>query len=208
VGVFAPLLLAWLIVLMSPGPDFLAVLRTAASRSRRAGLLVACGVVTGIGCWAVGAMAGLTALLARYDHLYVVLRMVGAAFLIVYGLTTLRSAWRRDPVRARPAVVEEPVAPVSAWRSWRLGLLTNLANPKALVFFSALFASLLPPDTGLAARAGVVATMVGTALAWYTVVSVLASVPAAVNGYRRARKVIDTVTGGVFLAVGGILARP
>lgn len=240
---YLPLLLAWAVAVISPGPDFLAVLRTSAGGSRRAGVLVASGVVSGIACWAVAALAGLTAVLARYEHLYVVLRLAGAAFLIVYGLTTLRSAWRRP--RATPAgpdVADLPGAEagfgagpgvesgggsgldtagagsapasrsagagVAGWRSWRLGLFTNLANPKAVIFFGALFAGLLPPAAGVDARIVVLLVMLGLALGWFVVVAALASVPAATAAYRRGRKVIDTVTGALFLAIGGALARP
>jgi threonine efflux protein len=252
---YLPLLLAWLVAVVSPGPDFLAVLRTSAAGSRRAGTLVAVGVVSGIACWALAALAGLTALLARYEQLYLVLRLAGAAFLIVYGLTTLRAAWRRgsgasdptgrlaDPVEgadlgpaegadlgsAVPVVSVPPaetdvsdvsdVSAVSAgatgaaphaptpagWRSWRLGLFTNLANPKAVVFFGALFASLLPPHADLLARGEVLVTMLVLAFAWFVLVASLASVPSAMAAYRRGRRAIDTVTGGLFVALGGAL---
>ncbi|GAA5146225.1 LysE family translocator [Pseudonocardia eucalypti] len=201
---YLPLLVAWMVALVSPGPDFLAVLRVSVARSRRAGMLVAAGVVTGQACWALAALAGLTALVARYEQLYLVLRLAGAAFLIVYGLTTLRSAWRRAP--EQPGAGAE--APRSGWRSWRLGLLTNLANPKALVFYGALFASLLPPDVDTAGQAEVVTIMLGTGLAWFVLVAAMASVPAAVAGYRKARRAVDAVTGGLFVALGAALARP
>jgi threonine/homoserine/homoserine lactone efflux protein len=88
------------------------VLRTSAAGSRRSGLPVATGVVSGIASWALAALAGRTALLARHEQLYLVLRLAGAAFLIVYGLTTLRAAWRRGPgvsgSAARSAVPVEP----------------------------------------------------------------------------------------------------
>lgn len=199
---YLPVLLAWVVALVSPGPDFLAVLRTSAARSRRAGLLVTLGVVTGQAVWMVAALAGLTVLLARYEHLYVVLRLVGAGFLILYGLTTLRSAWRRAP---GPAPESGAPAP-AGWRSWRLGLFTNLSNPKALVFFGALFAGLLPPHADVVARTGVLVVMLALALAWFTLVATLASVPKAVAAYRRARRVVDAVTGGLFVALGGALA--
>ncbi|HEV7789468.1 MAG TPA: LysE family transporter [Pseudonocardia sp.] len=65
--------------MVSPGPDFLAVLRTSAAGSRRSGHLVATGVVSGIACWALAALAGRTALLARHEQLYLVLRLAGDA---------------------------------------------------------------------------------------------------------------------------------
>ena len=209
---YLPLLVAWVIAVASPGPDFLAVLRTSASRSRRAGLLVALGVITGQCAWLVAALAGLTALLARFEQLYLVLRLAGAAFLIVYGLTTLRGTWRRTPAEAAPAEGTGPAggessAPRSGWRNWRLGLFTNISNPKAVVFFGALFAGLLPAHADLVARGEVLVTMLGISVAWFALVAALASVPTAMAAYRRGRRVVDTVTGGLFVALGGALAK-
>ena len=89
-----PLLAAWLVAVIAPGPDFLAVLRTAEAHGRRPGVIVGLGVTTAIGCWATLALTGLSILLARFAHLYLVLRAVGAVFLIAYGLQILCSAWR------------------------------------------------------------------------------------------------------------------
>ena len=200
---YLPLLLAWTVAVVSPGPDFFAVLRTSAGGTRRAGLLAGFGVVTGIACWALAALAGLTAVLARYEHLYLVLRLAGAAFLVLYGLSLLRSSLRQQ-ADAEP--VEFPNTAPAGWRSWRFGLLTNLSNPKAVVFFGALFAGLLPPTAGLEAKAVLLLAMIGLAIGWFALVAALASVPAARIGYQRARRVIDTLTGGLFVAIGGVLA--
>ena len=66
----APLLGVWLIAVVAPGLDFIAVLRVSAARGRAQGMAVAGGVISGIACWAMLAMAGLGALLTRYAHVY------------------------------------------------------------------------------------------------------------------------------------------
>ncbi|GGL05600.1 lysine transporter LysE [Sphaerisporangium melleum] len=95
--------------------------------------------------------------------------------------------------------------PGSGFREWRVGLFTNLANPKALAFFGALFASLLPHGAGLAARAATLATMVAIAFAWFGIVSVLAATPVITRLYRRARRRLDIITGAIFIGMGGLL---
>jgi len=66
----APLLGVWLIAVVAPGPDFITLLRVSAARGRAQGMAVAGGVISGIACWAMLAMAGLGALLTRYAHVY------------------------------------------------------------------------------------------------------------------------------------------
>lgn len=190
-----PLLLAWLVAVVSPGPDFLAVLRTSAAQGRSAGLRVGFGVVCGIGCWATLAMCGLSALLARYEHLYLVVRGVGAVLLIAYGVHVL---WASR--KAAPGEVGEDDTPTGKY--WRLGVFTNLANPKALVFFGALFATLMPRHEGFSLRAEVLVTMLAMAVAWFAVVSWCAGSRPVVAAYRRLQRTIDRVAGGLFTAIG------
>ncbi|MFC6706071.1 LysE family translocator [Flexivirga alba] len=190
-----PLLLAWLVAVISPGPDFLAVLRTSASHGRSAGLRVGFGVVCGIACWATLAMCGLSALLARYEHLYLVVRSVGAVLLIGYGVHILWSSRK-----AGHDVIQEQGP--GAGKYWRLGVFTNLANPKALVFFGALFATLMPRHEGVAVRIGVLAVMLAMAVVWFAVVSWCAGAQPVVAAYRRLQRTIDRVAGGLFTAIG------
>lgn len=190
-----PLLLAWLVAVVSPGPDFLAVLRTSAAHGRSAGLRVGLGVVCGIACWATLAMCGLSALLARYEHLYLMVRTVGAVLLIGYGVHVLWST-RKATVNGVP---EEHIP---AGKHWRLGVFTNLANPKALVFFGALFATLMPRHEGALLRVGVLAIMLVMALVWFAAVSWCAGSQPVVTTYRRMQRTIDRVAGGLFTAIG------
>jgi threonine/homoserine/homoserine lactone efflux protein len=203
---FVPLFAAWIVMVIAPGPDFLIVVRISASQSRRAGILAGAGVISGTSCWIVGALAGVTVLLDRYENVYFALRLAGAAFLILYGLNALRSAWRSAPAQlADPGATGSPTPAMPGWTCWRAGLLSNLSNPKALVFFGALFATVLPPHVGLADRVFILVGMTSLGMVWLVVVAVLASVPAARRAYGRARRVVDAITGGLFVAVGGAL---
>ncbi|MEU8274238.1 LysE family translocator [Microbispora bryophytorum] len=200
-----PLLGVWILVVMSPGPDFLIVLRHSAGGSRRSGVRAAAGVVTGIGVWAVAGLFGVTVLVQRFEWLYLAARVAGALFLIAFGVATIRAA------RRQPAPAGDDAAPAVAMhgpgrlREWRAGLLTNLANPKALVFFGALFASLLPHRTDLAMRAVTLGAMLAVAFAWFSAVAFLAGSPWITRGYRRLRKRLDMLTGGLFVGMGALL---
>lgn len=204
---FAPLLLAWSVAVVTPGPDFLAVLRTAASRGRSAGLRVGFGVVCGIACWAGLALAGFSALMARYEHLYLVVRTAGAVLLVAYGVHILWATRRPEP-SAAAGPGEAPVSPEDAARSgshWKLGMFTNLANPKALVFFGALFATLMPHDQGAVARVVLLVIMLAMALVWFAAVSWCAGAAPVVAIYQRVQRGIDRVAGGLFTVIGATL---
>ncbi|MGP5617429.1 LysE family translocator [Corynebacterium casei] len=150
----------WFAVCIAPGPDVVQVMRVA-SRSVRAGLWCAAGITAGIAVWLTASLAGMSALIAARTSLLGILQLFGGAFLIWMGIQSVRSGFsaRRAPSRVvgteNSAPTAEPpeaaaAAPtklpvLTAGRSFRLGLYTNLSNPKALVFFGAVFAQFIRP---------------------------------------------------------------
>ena len=208
------LLSAWIVAVASPGPDFLAVMRTSATSGRHKGLFVAAGVTTGIALWVVLALTGLAVVFAQYEAAYKVVRYLGAAFLIGYGLRILWSLRRSsnnnddddETPAANAAAASAPLATRSVWKAYRIGLVTNVANPKALVFFGALLASIVPHGSPLLAQLEVFATIVGVTFAWFASLAWIASGERVANGYRRAARRIDGAVGGVFTVIGVSLA--
>jgi threonine/homoserine/homoserine lactone efflux protein len=199
-----PLFGVWLIVVVSPGPDFLVTVQQASSRSRRHGIVTGLGVCSGLVIWSAGSMVGLSVLFARLSWLYDIVRYAGAAYLVYLGVRTLWSTRRDgDGMRVAP---QPPVRTGGLWPAWRIGFLTDLGNPKAAAFFSSLFGALLPDGTGPAVRVAVVAGIVGLATAWYVAVAVLFGLGPVATLYRRARRWIERVMATLLIALGGRLA--
>ena len=90
--------------------------------------------------WAITSVFGLHAVLRAFEGLAAVVRLAGAAYLTYIGARLLWVAWNGERSDAHAA------APRSIPDAFRHGLLTNLANPKALALFGSLFAVLVPPD--------------------------------------------------------------
>lgn len=132
---------AWAAIVMVPGPDFVATAQYAAVRSRRAAFGAVAGIAVGTAIWATSALLGLSVLLAHARWSIDLVRIGGSCFLAFLGVRAI--------VRARRPSSE--VAEVS-FRSvpWLTGFLTDLANPKAALFWTTLFAALLPVHAGAA----------------------------------------------------------
>ncbi|WP_291419513.1 LysE family transporter [Actinophytocola sp.] len=87
-------------------------------------------------------------------------------------------------------------------RSFLRGLLTNLTNPKAMLFFGAVLTALLPPTApGWLGACAVVLIVVSSAL-WHLGVALLFSTGRVRDGYRRARVAVNRVAGALFVAFG------
>jgi len=197
---FMTALVVWLAALITPGPDCAAVVHAAVGGSRRTGLAVAGGVAVSMTAWAVASLFGLHAILLAFEGLSTAVRLAGAAYLAYTGIRLLRVAWRGEAAHANT------VMPRTIAGAFRHGLLTNLANPKALALFGSLFAVLVPPDAPAWFSSSLLVLIVSTTVAWYTLVAITMSMDAVAAGYRRAERGITAVTGLVFVGVGARLA--
>ena len=164
-ALFATVASAHVLAVMSPGPDFAMVTRQTLAHGRTAGLWTAWGIATGIIFHVGYGLFGLGWLIAQFPWLLDVLRYAGAAFLLWMGYGALRA----QPLGAEESVAAAPSAPRT---HFRIGLLTNLLNPKASLFFVALFASINTSDTPLALRLSLGLWIVLTTGAWFSLVAV------------------------------------
>ncbi|MEO1424001.1 MAG: LysE family transporter, partial [Pseudomonadota bacterium] len=133
---FSLVLLAWAIGGASPGPATLAIAGTSMGHGRRAGLAVAAGIVVGSGSWGIAAALGMSALMLAHAWLLEIIRYVGAAFLLWLAIRALRSAARPGSAAFASSVGQAP---------FLKGLAIHLTNPKAILFFGALYAFVLEP---------------------------------------------------------------
>jgi threonine/homoserine/homoserine lactone efflux protein len=205
---YAPRLVAllgvWSLLVITPGPDFAVVSRTAVARSRRAGILVGMGTASGIAVWVTLSLAGLGFAMAYLSGPLFALRLLGALYLIYLGARSLWSA--AHPQRSAQDTATQGHEHPLSMPSWVSGFLTNIGNPKALAFFGSIFALFLPAHAPLWLDATILVGMVSVTAVWYTLVSMLFSLVPISRAYRRAQRWVDAVTGGIFVALGIRLA--
>jgi threonine efflux protein len=182
-----------------PGPTSLVVVRAALARSPQAGIAAAAGIMVGDITWAAAAMVGLTAVLTRLGWLYTVLGVAGGAYLIYVGVL---SWWE-----ARRPAAFPPSGPERGRASMRRGLMTNLTNPKSMVFFGSIFAATLPAHASVALRLAALAVVACNALWWHVMLAVLLSRRSPRRMYHRVKPWIDRATGTVLIVFSVILIR-
>lgn len=201
-----------LLVTMAPGPDTLLVLRNCVRGGRRTGAATAIGAAAGSLAWAVAAAVGLAAALQRWDAAFTVVRLAGAAYLVLLGGQALW-AHRRSAAAATPAAAPDPFdapepdgradAPFAPPRAFRQGLLSCLLNPKVGIFFVAVVPQFLPEGhsvLGTTLLLGAVDAVI--AAGWLLLVVVCAG--RLLRRLRRPRvhRNLERTTGGVLIALG------
>lgn len=137
-GLFAAACLA---LAATPGPDMLLIASRSASQGRSAGFATYLGIATGTYCHALAAAFGLSQLFLAAPVAYDIIRFAGAAYLAYLAWRAFRSdGTLLAPIAGLPRY--------SLGRIFRQGLLTNLLNPKMVLFVLALFPQFVRPDFG------------------------------------------------------------
>jgi len=196
---FATVALVHLVALMSPGPDFFFVSQTAASRSRKEAMMGVLGITLGIVVWAGVALMGLHLILEKMAWLHQIIMVGGGLYLLWMGWQLMRSARQRhkQPQQDEP-VVELPKRGMSFLK----GLLTNLSNPKAIIYFGSVFSLFVGDDVGSAERWGLFLLIVGETFAWCTLVAAIFALPWIRAKYQRLAKWVDGMAGVLFAGFG------
>ena len=211
-----------LIMAVTPGPATLFVLSRASSLGPRAGLLTAAGLLTGtLGLVALAAL-GLTGILAGAPLVFDVVKSAGAAYLIYLGLRTLVAPKSRalsaagSPAASRPPALSAAGPPAasrppagSGSRLFRDGVVTELFNPKAALFYASVlpqFVDAHRPDVPLQMfTLGAVFVVFG-AVSLGLIAVFAGALQARLRRSAAWQAVTQWVSGGVLMALGLRLA--
>ena len=193
---FAAFLAVSALVIVTPGQDTALTVRNTLLGGAAAGVLTALGVAAGQATWTVATGIGVGALLVAWQPAFLALRIAGGAYLVVLGAQAFWSALRPKPVQ-----LERPARPRG--RAFRQGLLSNLGNPKMLVFFTSLPPQFGHTAIGLIALGLVFCSLTATWLCGYAF-----AVARAGEALRagRLRRLLDALSGCVLVALGLRLA--
>jgi threonine/homoserine/homoserine lactone efflux protein len=193
------------LLIVTPGPDTALVLRNAVWGGRKAGGATAAGVGVGLATWTIAASLGIAALIQASEPAFLVLKLLGAAYLAYLGIQALRAAFHRSDGHASADLV--PRARVRPATALRQGVLSNLANPKIAIFFTTFLPQFVPPTAhSFQALLELGFIFCGITSAWLLAYAVVA---ARVGGFLRRpaiRRALDGVTGFVLIGFGLRLA--
>lgn len=208
-------------VIVAPGPSALLCVTHAARHGVRPALATIVGGMTASMTLMGLSALGLGAVIAASDTLFHIIKWAGTAYLLYLGIATWRSqsngaadepaVQTAATANPNPAVQDPPQAGRSMWCSWRplyrKGLIVGIGNPKDLLFFSALFPQFMDANLPIAGQLGVLAltwlVLDGTIMLGYVLcgATLLARLQQGSAG-----RWFQRVTGGAFIAAGGVLA--
>ncbi|GCE07223.1 LysE family translocator [Dictyobacter aurantiacus] len=194
------LMAAWALNI-APGPDMLYVIARSAGQGQRAGFVSALGIAVGSLIQTCIVALGLASILAAVPLAYNLVKFVGAAYLVYLGVRTLLSR--------QHSLIAPQVERMGLWRVFAQGVITNVLNPKVALFFLAFLPQFTSPAHGSVPLQiiilGTIFNISGTVVNF--IVALFASVLGRwLKGHARASKMLNWLTGGIFIGLGVRLA--
>ena len=196
---FATLMATFLVAAVSPGPDFAMVVRQSIVHGRQTAIFTSAGIASAILIHGSYTILGLGFIVTQSLLLFNILKILGAAYLFWLGISAIRA-----PAPKPPGNIDAvPQAGTTPLRAYVVGLLTNLLNPKAMLFFLSLFTTLVNAHTLVAYKSVYVGAMSLLLFAWFVLVSLFFTTPAIRAGFYRLGQWFNRITGAalIFLAI-------
>jgi threonine efflux protein len=188
-----------LLAAASPGPDFILVSQQTLSHGKKSGFMCSIGIALGLSIHIIYSALGLAAIIANSSTTLWVIKILGGSYLLYLGYQGIRA-------KASEAITKKDDANQSLKRSSikniGVGFLCNALNPKAPIYFVALFTVVLSPDLPLLHLFIYGLWMMALQLAWFSSVVILLSRPKINEKFQRLGHWIDRILGGAMIVIG------
>ena len=201
IQLFALIFSIHLLAVMSPGPDFVMVLKNALQYNRKTAVYTALGIGLGIGIHIIYSVAGIAYLLQQNQTVFQLVKYAGMAYIIYIGIKTFMSKQIKIKLQN-----QQNNKQISYFEAIKTGFITNVLNPKASLFFLSLFSLLIPPNTPSWVLSGISFMLITVTFLWFSLVSVIFTNPLIVKSYEKYESYIVKFFGMILIILGiGIL---
>lgn len=180
---------------LSPGPDVLLVAKSAASTTRANTLKIILGISVGVVVWVTLTLLGFTVLLEQWPWIQQVLMLIGGFFLAKMGYGMLKGgiASLKQSTNLDGQIEEKQQ------NYFLLGLYTNLANPKIVIYFSSVFSLALSSTAGMNLKPQLAVIIPIQTFLVFSLLMLIMSIPKIKAIYQKSGSYIDILSGIFFL---------
>lgn len=181
----------------SPGPDFILVSQQTLSNGKKAGYMCSIGIALRLSIHIIYSALGLATVIANSTTALWAIKILGGSYLIYLGVKGIR-AKSSDSKESQ----NQKVTKYSSLKNIGIGFLCNALNPKAPIYFIALFTVVLSPNMPLYQIAIYGVWMMLIQLLWFSFVVSFLSVPVINKKFQNFGHWIDRILGGTMIALG------
>lgn len=198
-GEFLTLASIHFLAVVAPGPDFAVTIRQSVRYGRQAGIGTAIGIGAGISVHVIYTLLGVGALMHATPWLLKTAELVGGAYLLYLGVMFIRQAGKQTA--GLPMDAASGTGARSFRQSFALGFLTNATNPKATLFFLAVFTTLVSASTPLRIQLFYGGWMCFINAGWFVLVSLVFTSPLVRERFLRIGPWFERVMGALLIAL-------
>jgi RhtB (resistance to homoserine/threonine) family protein len=192
-------LIAITLLTLTPGLDTALVIRNTSRAGWKDGVISSLGICSGLFVHALFSAIGISVLLLNSAWLFEAVKMLGAAYLIWLGLSSIRSARKSESMRFDACAGST----LDMKRSFREGLLSNVLNPKTAIFYLAFLPQFIDPSYSAIAQSMILAALhFMIAMVWQTIVALLVEKAKRIMANPAVNRRIESITGAVLIALG------
>lgn len=184
-----------ILAVISPGADFAMVTRSSFLYGRKSGLMSALGISLGVQVHVMYTVFGIGILISQNPSLFMVVKLIGAAYLIYIGFTTIKSV-------VSGVEIQKEIKGFNSYKSFKIGFFTNALNPKTMLFVLSVFTQFLSKDTDFFVLYAYGIFMSLAHLVWFCIVAIFFSTPRLRDEMLKKQKVVNNFIGGVLMFLG------
>lgn len=186
-----------LLAMISPGPDFLVVVKNSIKYSSRIGYFTALGIAGGLMIHMTYCILGLGLVISQSIMLFNIIKYVGAAYLICIGIMSFMS--KDEPLQLD---AKKEAHMISSFGAMKMGFFVNVLNPKATFAFVSLFSAFITPDTPLYIPLSFAAFTVVSSILWFSLVASIFTFQKVKTIFEKAKTKVDRTMGILLVSLG------
>lgn len=200
-----------LLAAMTPGPDFALIVKNTVQYSRRAGIFSALGIAAAVLIHIAYCSLGLAIIITHSPLLFNLIKFGGGSYLIYIGASALQETRKPKSNNGKkkskhsliPSNLTKSKIVLSDFQAFKQGFLTNLLNPKAAIFFLALF-TMVVGDTSYWFNLAMAIALFITVFSWFSCLTLILSHPKIGKLLERSQIIIIRAMG-IFLILFGLV---
>ena len=180
----------------SPGPDFIIVTRQSIRSGRTAAIFTSLGIASGILVHSFAAITGLTYIISSNPLVFLYLKIIASIYLGYLGFISIFNSSSITQYTSNQSTSD-----LNFLYSYRIGFITNILNPKAILFFITVFSIVVDSSTSVLSLGIYGAYMSIATFIWFTFVSYIFTNTTLINKYRNSLPIFEKILGCILLLI-------
>lgn len=205
-AIFATVALAHFLALLSPGPDFVLIVKSSIKHGGKKSIGVAAGIASANAVYISLCLAGVGSILAASVTIMVGLKIAGGLFLIYLAFMALKAKKSSCAELAAFSTEHEEIGTTVA-KEFFTGFMSGILNPKNLLFYLSLFTVVLTSDVSFAFKLGLAVWMTLVVFLWDVAIIYFLSTNQVCQKFSKAAYYIDKFTGALLGIMGLAIVR-